>query len=328
MSNPTHFLDEIAFSIKTQDAIKLKVLLNEIPRLDDALIHQLLWKITGQEAYLSIPLILYISLYQPDTCLRYPKLEEILNDKFTSVREPFDIYEKLEEEFHPIFLEMWLSLAANKTDRDFEQFFNCGSKLNRMKILKYFYSKPQKTVHKITEGALKSDSINEVKTAVQAILKKPYDSIWPKLLVLIGLDADLDKLIIISYASSSKPDFNILIELLDSRHTRVRALVIDCFMQMKDHPKLFNALCDSLNSNYRALSKTILTLNLLRDFADAAAGQVIRQLIQAHPGDPNIRFCAYEALGAIHVGAGIFTLTTGLADPVEAVQVAAAKALE
>ena len=54
----------------------------------------------------------------------------------------------------------------------------------------------------------------------------------------------------------------------------------------------------------------------------------IRELLHAHPENPNIRFAAYEALGRFAGDKGAFTLAAGLEDPVDNVRMAAARAID
>lgn len=72
----------------------------------------------------------------------------------------------------------------------------------------------------------------------------------------------------------------------------------------------------------------IHTLNILGLIGEKEAAAPIRHLIQEEPEDPNVRFAAYEALGMLPLDKGAFILAEGLSDPVFAVCIAAARAIE
>jgi CheY-like chemotaxis protein len=72
----------------------------------------------------------------------------------------------------------------------------------------------------------------------------------------------------------------------------------------------------------------IHSLNLLQAIGDAAASQPIRNLINRHPKDSNVRFAAYEALACLPRRNGDYVLAGGLNDPVEDVRLAAAQAID
>jgi PleD family two-component response regulator len=72
----------------------------------------------------------------------------------------------------------------------------------------------------------------------------------------------------------------------------------------------------------------IHSLNVLGDMEDAAAISAIRKLLRNHPGDPNVRFAAYEALGKLPLDKGAFSLAVGLTDADGSVRAAAARAVD
>jgi CheY-like chemotaxis protein len=72
----------------------------------------------------------------------------------------------------------------------------------------------------------------------------------------------------------------------------------------------------------------IHSLNVLGAIGDSSTAVPIRKLLHNEPRDPNVRFAAYEALGLLPLHKGAFMLAEGLADPVEHVRIAAARAIE
>jgi len=85
-------------------------------------------------------------------------------------------------------------------------------------------------------------------------------------------------------------------------------------------------LTDNLDINDVDLQ--IHSLNLLQEIGDNAANQPIRNLINSHPKDANVRFAAYEALASLPRRKGDYVLASGLNDPVEDVRLAAAQAID
>ena len=70
------------------------------------------------------------------------------------------------------------------------------------------------------------------------------------------------------------------------------------------------------------------SLNLLQEIGDPAALLPVRQLINGHPRNANVRFAAYEALASLPRRPGDYVLAGGLTDPVETVRLAAARAID
>jgi len=54
----------------------------------------------------------------------------------------------------------------------------------------------------------------------------------------------------------------------------------------------------------------------------------VRKLLNSEPKDANVRFAAYETLGMLPLDKGAYVLAAGLADPVDNVCIAAAKAID
>lgn len=70
------------------------------------------------------------------------------------------------------------------------------------------------------------------------------------------------------------------------------------------------------------------SLNLLQEIGDPAALLPVRQLINGHPRNANVRFAAYETLASLPRRPGDYVLAGGLTDPVETVRLAAARAID
>lgn len=90
--------------------------------------------------------------------------------------------------------------------------------------------------------------------------------------------------------------------------------------------KALPVLIDNLPSGDNDL--LVNTLEILGDIGDETVFRAIRHLLQRHPGNANVRFAAFEALGKLPVRAKGFALVSGLEDPVENVRIAAASAIE
>jgi CheY-like chemotaxis protein len=141
----------------------------------------------------------------------------------------------------------------------------------------------------------------------------------------LGGDSDLDLMIIDILAKTQIPEaLEMLNQTLGSQHAHLRAAVKQ-------------KLCEIGTMSVRILTKNLFldnsdlvihSLNVLGDIGDSAAIPAIRKLIHRQPEDPNVRFAAYETLGRLPLDKGVYTLATGLNDPVDNVRNAAAKAID
>ncbi len=115
-----------------------------------------------------------------------------------------------------------------------------------------------------------------------------------------------------------------LTELLASPITNVRDTAIDQLVKMG--PKVTPMLTHAFqNAQADYLIHLITTLGHIKD---PAAIHPILSIIQAQPSDPNIRQAAYEAMERIPSPRTAVCLAQGLNDPVEAVRMSAARAID
>ena len=140
-----------------------------------------------------------------------------------------------------------------------------------------------------------------------------------------GFDSELDVAILNAFATiKTAHAMTHLVDALGAPDAHARTLA-------KTHLINLGALAVPLlvqnleNSNVDVL---IHTLNVLGDIGVAEAIGPIRNFLHQEPTDPNVRFAAYEALGALPVEKGAYILAGGLTDDDGMVRVAAAKAIE
>jgi CheY-like chemotaxis protein len=78
----------------------------------------------------------------------------------------------------------------------------------------------------------------------------------------------------------------------------------------------------------RDCDQQILSLNILQSIGDESAALAIRNLINNHPKNANVRFAAFEALADLSNRKGDYVLAGGLSDPDSNVRLTAAKAID
>ncbi|MFZ5759042.1 MAG: HEAT repeat domain-containing protein [Thermodesulfobacteriota bacterium] len=141
----------------------------------------------------------------------------------------------------------------------------------------------------------------------------------------MGTDSDLD--IIIIDALANLEDSLALQQLnreLNSPHAYVRNHVKSRLTRIG--AKAIPMLVANLGSTDPDL--LVHSLNVLGYIGDISAVRAVRKLLHDEPADANVRFAAYEALGMMPLAKGAYVLAEGLADRVDQVRIAAARAIE
>jgi HEAT repeat protein/CheY-like chemotaxis protein len=141
----------------------------------------------------------------------------------------------------------------------------------------------------------------------------------------MGTDSDLDLIIIDALASlEDSLAMQKLNQELGSPHAYIRNHVKSRLTRIG--VKAIPMLIDNLRSN--DVDLLVHSLNVLGYIGDISAVRAVRKLLHEEPADANVRFAAYEALGMMPLAKGAYVLAEGLADPVDQVRIAAAKAIE
>ncbi|MFH1021114.1 MAG: response regulator [Pseudomonadota bacterium] len=160
---------------------------------------------------------------------------------------------------------------------------------------------------------------------IEALAECGDDFALPLLVALAGRDEATD-LRIIDVFAGSQDEFSLhkLNELLRSRSLIRRNYCKKKLVEIGS--KCVPLLIENLSGNDSG--SVIDSLHILRELGDKTARFPVRQLINSHPRNANVRFAAYETLANLPRLKGDYVLASGLADPVENVRITAARAID
>jgi CheY-like chemotaxis protein len=146
-----------------------------------------------------------------------------------------------------------------------------------------------------------------------------------RLVERMGTDSDLDIIIIDALASlEDSLALEKLNQELGSPHAYIRNHVKSRLSRIG--AKAIPMLIGNLRSS--DVDLLVHSLNVLGYIGDISAVRAVRKLLHEEPADANVRFAAYESLGMMPLAKGAYVLAEGLADPVDQVRIAAARAIE
>ena len=146
-----------------------------------------------------------------------------------------------------------------------------------------------------------------------------------RLVERMGTDSDLDIIIIDALASlEDSLALEKLNQELGSPHAYIRNHVKSRLARIG--AKAIPMLIGNLRSS--DVDLLVHSLNVLGYIGDISAVRAVRKLLHEEPADANVRFAAYESLGMMPLAKGAYVLAEGLADPVDQVRIAAARAIE
>lgn len=162
------------------------------------------------------------------------------------------------------------------------------------------------------------------KAAVFAISRSGITDAVDQLMDFIGNDEQTNIVTVEALADiQDLYAIDILVNLLSYSDTIVRDTAIDQLLRLgkKSVPTLIRSL---QNTDENFLVHIITTLGYIADFSAVIP---ILDIINTQPENANIRQAAYEALERIHPPNTLISLVQGLKDPVEAVRMSAARAI-
>jgi len=323
-----YYLEELCADIQAEDRIKALVLLSYFPALDPSLQHHTLFELSRHTgdfvvAILGHLLANLIPLGSITSAMRSVLLEKIIDQParlLTLLTGP-DYKDKT------IFIELavelqmtaavpqLIAMLQSETDRHM-----------RLTLLNALGSIGHPAATHVLTDYLYADTQALVRAAVQGLAHIATPTAVQRLAERMGTDSELDCVILDAFATA--PDslaLTKLSEALRSHHARIRNHAKTVLHRLG--PKVVPLLIENLRYADDA-DLLIHSLNVLGAIGDSSAAVPIRKLLHNEPRDPNVRFAAYEALGLFPLHKGAFMLAAGLADPVEHVRIAAARAME
>jgi len=327
--NEKDFLDEIRYDIKVKDILKAKIVMAYLEEMKPEVVRSALSEIGKADIKFAVHLLADVLMDTPEEAKTYPLVKQLLISRILDNPQTLlDILRDTKEKLTTRLL--FIELSGEIRLPEATPFL--------LKILK------EEEGEKILKGAINAagmigipsaaaivadylyvDSFELIACAISALGQIGTRSALHRLAERIGIDPDLDLMIIDIFAQNQSQDaLEKLNETLTSHYAHVRTAGKAKLVEVgsKAVPVLTNNL---LHFDSDLL---IHTLNVLGDIRDEAAVDPIRKLLYNEPKDPNIRFAAYEALGLLPLQKGAFSLASGLEDSESHVRAAAARAID
>ena len=327
--NAKEFIQELIFCLKQEDLVKAKALLQfaSDTDVDISLQKKALIELAKGPDKIVLPLLEYLIKIDISSPRIQESLYELILDKaYGNTRLVIGYINKNDKKTRLLFLKAAgeLQLTGTATalqtivarDKDKDILVAAISALGNLRLaesLPFFADLARQADMDIQRAAI--FAISEAGTADAADL----------LIDCIGENEHTNKLVVEALADIQQLyALEKLTGLLNSRITLVRDTAIDHLMKLghKATPVLTNAF-QNANANY--LVHLLTTLGYI---GDPAAVDPILDIVNTQPSDANIRQAAYEAMERIPSPRTAISLVQGLQDPVEAVRMSAALAID
>lgn len=320
------YIDELLYCIKKKDMVKAKVLLQHFDKVEETAQRRFIFELGRSDEDFSLPLLASLMAENPDLSAKVPTLRQMLIRKF--IDEPSALPKILDNpktSNKRIFVEIAGEICSGqsvqslinilKTDSDKDLIIAALNSLGEIcsseaanAITDFLYSRDKKTIL----------------AAIRALRKIASPVSIQRLAERMGTDSQMDLIILDVFAEvQDKTSLEKLNESLISHYALIRNYGKKKLVDVG--PKAVPVLIGNLL--YDDPDILIHTLNVLAAIGDKSAIGPVRKLLFNEPKDPNVRFAAYEALGMLPLDKGAYILSSGLADPVENVCMAAARAI-
>ncbi len=327
--NAEEFIEELVFCIKEEDVVKAKALLQFASDSDvdpDVQRKALIELAKGPEKVV-FPLLEYlIKIEISDPKIQESLYELILDKAYGNTELVIRYITKNEKKARLLFLKAAGELLLIETapaltriieeDQDHDILAAAVTALGNLSLADSLSCLAGMAGH--SDMAVKQ-------AAVFAIAEIGSNEAVDQLLGFIGQDEQTNKFIVEALSEiQDLYSLDKLASLLSSSDTNVRDTAIDQLMKLgtKATPIITKAF---KNAQADYLVHLVTTLGYI---GDPAAIKPILDIINTQPEDANIRQAAYEAMERIPSPKTAISLVQGLQDPVEAVRMSAARAID
>jgi HEAT repeat protein/CheY-like chemotaxis protein len=327
--NVKEFIDELTFCLKEEDVVKAKALLQFASDSDvDAEVQRkaMVELAKGPEKVV-FPLLEYLTKVEiSDSKIQEALYDLILDKSFGNTDLVIKYISENEKKARILFLRaagdllleetapVLMNILSNESDTDIlvEAVVSLGKlrQPDSLPVLADMAGQPDAAVKR---------------AAIFAISETGGNDAIDRLVEFLGDDEQTNKLAVEALAEiQDLYSLDKLTALLSSRITIVRDTAIDQIIKMgtKATPILTKAF---QNAEADYLVHLVTTLGYI---GDPAAVVPILDIVNTQPGDANIRQAAYEAMERIPSPKTAIALVQGLQDPVEAVRMSAARAID
>jgi CheY-like chemotaxis protein len=326
--NENELLDEIRYDIKVKDLLKARIVLSSLEHVSRNAQKQALFEVSRTDDDFAIPLLAGVIAKSPDVSESFPQIKETMFSKILD--SPEILLDQLSREEDPLNKAFLAEVAGEiRLEKAAPMLIRMLTKEEDLKIIKSAIISLGMVGDPSAVGAVSEymyvGSRDVVIASVRALGEMATPEAVQKLADRLGGDTDLDLMILNIIAKIQIPEaLEKLNEILGSQFAHLRTAAKQ-------------KLSEIGVMSVRILTKNLLrddpdlvihSLNVLGDVGDSAAIPAIRKLLHNEPKDPNVRFAAYETLGRLPLDKGAYALAAGLADPVDNVRNAAAKAID
>lgn len=326
--NTEEFFHELAFCLSKKDVVKTKALLQFVINsdADDSVQKKTMTALINGSGKVIFPLLDYLtkadtSNPEIQTALYLLILDKAYSNPELTVKYIMEGNKEVRLMLIRAVGELFLTETAQELQKiiteenDKDIVIEAINALGKLRVLD--------ALSTIADLACVSDR-DIKKAAVLAISKSGITDAVDQLMGFMGDDEQTNIMTIEALGDiQDLYAIDILANLLSSSDTMVRDTAIDQLLKLgkKSVPILTKSL---QNTDEDCLVHIITTLGYI---ADPAAVIPILDIINTQPENANIRQAAYEALERIHSPDTLINLAQGLKDPVEAVRMSAARAL-
>jgi CheY-like chemotaxis protein/HEAT repeat protein len=325
--NPQDFIKELRFDIKEKDAIKAKLVLSHLEKVDVATQKMALFELSRADDQFAIPLIVEVLVRKPELADAFPALKETLYAKAMDHPKTFLdlLMREMNREVRLILVEVAAEVRLEEALPVLTGILNeeHDEKILERVIIALGQIGDTSVTTALSEY-LYSNHVELVIAAIGALGQLGTPTALKRLSEKMDEDPDLDLMILNVFRKSPGPEALLKLNgCLSSHHAHIRNAAKQILIQLGS--RAVPSLMGNLKQDDPDLR--IHTLNVLGDIGDEAAIPAIRKLLFNEPKDANVRFAAYEVLGRLPVEKGAITLAAGLNDPVANVRTAAASAI-
>ncbi len=321
------YIDELLFNIERRDSIKAKVLLRHIDDVEEKARRRLLFELSRCDDEYALPLLASLVSENASVQEGFPVIRQVLLSKFMSRPEAILPYLKSGS---PKARALFAGIAAEiRSFEGAEAMLSelsagaCGEELESAFIAALGEMCFSEASNAIAER-LASPALSKI--AARALGRIGSLTAMQRLSDCVGKDPELDAIALEVFADvQDETSLRKLNEAMLSHSAAIRNSAKSKLVRIgsKAVPMLIENLMREDDTDL-----LIHTLNVLGSIADKSAVAPVRKLVNSEHRDPNVRFAAYETLGMLPLDKGAYVLASGLADPVDNVCVAAAKAID
>jgi CheY-like chemotaxis protein/HEAT repeat protein len=321
------FVDELKYCLRKGDTIKARAALQYFPEASAKSQHKVLYEILKAPDALAFPLLECLFRMSMKDAASNDKVTELLYEKsYNNAKLIVDFIRSKDTKDRPLYI----SIAGNLKLREAlpvleEILINSTDEACLLEVLAAMGKIGEASSASSVAPFLGSNSSRMKLGAISALSDIGGASAIKKLCESLTGQSETDPAIVDTLARIQDHQcLEKLAELLSSRFVDLRSTAIDHLIAIG--PKAIPFVAECLKSDDD--DAVIHSLNVLGNIGDLTALPAIVKVIHDEPKNPNVRFAVYEAMERLPSTKSAISLAQGLADPIDHVSMAAAKAID